>query len=423
MQVSVEKLSPVLVEFQVEVPADRVKKEVDKAYQSLQRTAKVRGFRPGKAPRDVLAQLFGDRVAMDVTQRLVDDTLPKALSEQQVQPLSQPSIEPRKLESNASFHYKARFEVRPEIEKVVYEGLEAKRPKADVTDELIDAELEELRQAHGTLVEPEPARPAKSGDIVTMDFTIDIDGKPIEEAGAQGMQVEIGLGQLLPGLEEGLVGMSVGDKKDITLTLPETHPRAEFRSKAAVFHVEVMEIKERQFPTLDDEFAKDVGDHESLAALKEATRARLEKQLKQQSTDAVAEQLVVDLCRKNPIPIPSALVEQQCRMTETELSQQARRQGQNIRITDEMHARIHDDAETKVRAGLLMAEIAKEAQIQVTDEDIEKGYAELAEQTGKQVAKVKAEYRDPKRREILLAMILEDKILDILESKANITDE
>lgn len=237
------------------------------------------------------------------------------------------------------------------------------------------------------------------------------------------MQVELGLGQLLPGLEEGLTGMSVGEKKPVSLTLPDAHPRAEFRSKPSVFNVELTEIKERQLPALDDELAKDVGEFESLAALKDDIRGRLEKQLKQQATDAVAEQLVVDLCQKNPIPVPSSLVEQQCRMTETELTQQARRQGRSMRIDDQLHARIHADAEIKVRAGLLMAEIAKEAQIQVTDEDIEKGYAELAEQTGKQVAKVKAEYRDPKRREILIAMILEDKILDIIESKAKITDE
>lgn len=423
MQVSVEKLSPVLVEFQVEVPADRVKQEIDKAYQSLQRTARVRGFRPGKAPRDVLAHIFGDRVAMDVTQRLVDDTLPKALNDKNIQPLSQPAIEPQKLETNASFQYKARFEVRPEIEKVVYEDLEAKRPKSEVTDEMVDAELESLRKANATLVEPSPARPSQAGDIITMSFTVEIDGKPVEDAGANDLQVELGLGQLLSALEEGLLGMSVGEKKPISLTLPANHPRPDFRDKPAIFQVELSDMKERQLPALDDELAKDVGEFETLAALKEDIRERLGKQLKQQAEDSVAEQLVVDLCKKNPIPVPASLVEQQCRLTESELTQQARRQGRNMRVDDNLHAQIHADAEIKVRAGLLMAEIAKEEKVQVTDEDIEKGYAELAEQTGKQVAKVKAEYRDPKRREILIAMILEDKILDIIESKAKITEE
>jgi len=423
MQVSVEKLSPVLVEFQIEVPADRVKQEIDRAYQTLQRTARVRGFRPGKAPRDVLAHVYGERVAMDVTQRLVDATLPKALNEQNVQPLSQPAIEPQKLESNASFQYKARFEVRPEIEKVDYEGIEAKRPATEVTDAMIDEELEALRKAHANLVQPEPARPAKSGDLVTMSFTVEIDGKLVEDAGATDFQVEIGLGQLLSGLEEGLDGMSVGEKKDISLTLPAAHPRPDFRDKPAVFHVEVTDIKERQLPFLDDEFAKDVGEFESLAALKEDIRSRIAKDLERKAADTVAEQLVIGLCQKNPIPVPLSLVEQQCKVTESELAQAARRQGRSFRMDDRLHAQVHADAEIKVRAGLLMAEIAKLEAVQVTDEDLEKGYAELAEQTGKQVARIKAEYRDPKRRDILVAMILEDKIRDIIESKAKITAE
>ena len=134
MQVNVQQLSPVLVEFQVEIPADRVKVEVDKAYQALQKTARVKGFRPGKAPRDILTHLFGERVSLDVTRKLVDDTLSKALSEKNVQPLSQPDIEPQKLATGTNFSYRARFEVRPAIASVTYDGFEVTRPSMAVTD-------------------------------------------------------------------------------------------------------------------------------------------------------------------------------------------------------------------------------------------------------------------------------------------------
>src|SRR6266566_2584866 len=154
MQVNVQQLSPVLVEFQIEVPAERVKTEVDRAYQALQKTARVRGFRPGKAPRDILTHLFGERVTLDVTQRLVDDTLSKALSEKNVQPLSQPNIEPQKLASGTNFSYKARFEVRPQIASVKYEGFEVKRPSGEVTDAMVAEELESLRKAHATVAPP-----------------------------------------------------------------------------------------------------------------------------------------------------------------------------------------------------------------------------------------------------------------------------
>jgi trigger factor len=422
MQVNVQQLSPVLVEFQVEVPAERVKTEVDKAYQALQKTARVKGFRPGKAPRDILTHLFGERVAMDVTQRLVDDTLQKALTEKNVQPLSQPNIEPQKLSAGTNFSYRARFEVRPEIASVKYDGFEVKRPSGKVTDEMIAEELESLRKTHATVSPPAEPRPAQKGDILEISFTIDVAGKRVPEASGDDVQVELGAGQFLPQLDEGLVGVSAGEDKDISLTFAANHARADFRGKPAVFHIKVKEVKERVLAALDDDFAKDVGTFQTLAELKEDINKKIEKALKQRAEDAVAEQLVAKLVEANPIPCPPSLVEQQCNMMEQEIAQQAKRAGQPVPSHDELHARVHADSEVKVQAGLLMAEIAKEAQIKVTDEDIEKGLAELAEQMGKQVAKLRVEYRDPKKREMLVGMIIEDKILDIIESKAKITE-
>jgi trigger factor len=422
MQVTVQQLSPVLVEFQVEVPANRVKTEVDKAYQELQKNARIRGFRQGKAPRDVLTHVFGERVLIDVSQRLVDDTLKEALSDKKIQPISQPAIEPQKISAGASFLYKARFEVRPDIASVKYDGFEVKRPSVKPTDEMVGAELEKLRKAHATLAEPKPARPAAKADVVTISFTIEIAGKPVKDAAGEDIQVELGSGQLLADLDEALVGMSQGDKKDVKTTFAPNHSRADFRGKSAVFHVTVKAIKERVLPALDDEFAKDIGSFKTLAELKTDLTGKIEKALKQQAEDAVAEQLVAKLNEANPIPCPPSLVEQQCRAMEQEIGQQLRRQGMKAPPQEELHSRVHAESEMKVRAGLLMAEIAKANQMKVTEEDIEKGMAELADQLGQQVAKLKAEYRDPKKREMLIGMILEDKILDIIESKSKITE-
>jgi trigger factor len=175
-------------------------------------------------------------------------------------------------------------------------------------------------------------------------------------------------------------------------------------------------------PALDDDFAKDLGTFQTLAELKEDVKGKIEKALKQRAEDALAEQLVAKLVEANPIPCPPSLVEQQCQMMEQEIAQQARRTGQPVPRHEELHARVHADSEVKVRAGLLMAEIAKEAQVKVTDDDIEKGLVELADQMGKQVAKLRVEYRDQKKREMLIGMIIEDKILDIIESKAKIEE-
>jgi len=244
----------------------------------------------------------------------------------------------------------------------------------------------------------------------------------VPEASGDDVQVELGAGQFLPELDQALVGVTPGESKDVSLTFPQGHARPDFRGKPAVFHIKVKEVKERVLAALDDDFAKDVGTFQTLGELKEDIKKKIEKALKQRSEDTVAEQLVAKLVEANPIPCPPSLVEQQCHLMEQEIVQQARRAGQAVPNHDELHARVHADSEVKVRAGLLMAEIAKEAQIKVTDEDIEKGLSELAEQMGKQVAKLRVEYRDPKKREMLIGMIIEDKILDIIESKAKITE-
>lgn len=420
MQVTVEKLSPVLLEVQVQIPADRVKTEVEKAYTALQRTARIKGFRPGKAPRHVLVHLFGGRIHADVAQRLVDTTLNQALADKQVQPLSQPAIAPNELRPDDDFSYKARFEVRPDITEVKWEGFEVKRPKAEPSDDMIDAEITRLRREHSTLQAPEPERSARKGDTVTITFTLEVDGVE-REPKDQEIETELGSGQVFKEIEDALEGMSPGEKKDVAITFPERHANADLRGKAATFHITLKDLRERVFPEVDDEFAKDCG-QEGLEALRASLRESVEKDLKQKATNALAEQLVIELCKANPIPVPHTLVDQQAQITERELMATARRQGQRIDPTAEIRGHIRTDAEMKVRAGLLMAEIAKAKEVKVTDADIEKAYEELAEQTGKNVAKVKAEYRDPKKREMLVGMVLEDKILDLIEAAAKITE-
>ena len=418
MQVTVEKLSPVLLELQIEVPADRVRSEVDKAFAALSKTAHIKGFRPGKAPRHVLAHLFGGRVNADVAQRLVDTTLNQALSDHNVQPLSQPSIAPAELVPTSAFQYKARFEVRPDIESVTWEGLEAKRPGVAASDDMIDAEIQRLRREHSTLQSPDPARPAQKGDIATVTFHLEVGGATMGPEN-QEIETEVGSGEVMKEIEDALVGMNEGDHKDVEVEFSERHQNAELRGKKGVFHLTLKADRVRVFPEVDDEFAKDC-DAENLAALRDKLKAKIEKELVQKASDSVAEQLVIELCKKNPIPVPPSLVEQQAQLTERELIQAARRQGQRVDPNAELRARVRADAEMKVRAGLLMAEIAKAKAIVLTDADIEKGYSELAEQTGKNVNKVKAEYRDAKKQEMLRGMILEDKILDVIEAAAKI---
>lgn len=424
MQVQVARISPVMLELAVEVPVDNVKAEVEKAYSNLQRSARVKGFRPGKAPRQVLARIYGPQVSNDVVNALVNGTLPKALTEQNVQPISQPTVEPGKLDQAAAFTYKARFEVQPEIGEVDYEGLELFRPVAVADEKMVDEQLEMLRKQHARLEAPDPARLAQKGDVVTIDFTLDVEGVELKEAGGEGVQLELGSGQLLPELDVALNGRSVDDALDVAAKLQDNNPREELRGKSATFHVKVKDIKQRVLPALDDELAKDVGNFQTLVELRADVHTRLQKALKDRSDTAVAEQIVDKLNEKNPLDVPPTLVEQQCKMMELEILQNARRMGQRPTADDfqKIHGQIHADAEKKVRAGLLMAAIAKKMGLQIGDKEIQTGIEELAAETGKNVAKVRAEYSDPQRRQILVGMILEDKVLDVIEGKAKIVD-
>lgn len=416
MRTQLEKLSPVLVQLQVEVPAETVSAQVEHAYDDLRRRARVPGFRRGKAPKQVLVKLYAPAVHADVARKLVDESLKNALKVENVQPLTQPDVEPGELKPNTAFSFKARFEVRPDIAEVRWEGLEAKRAAVEVSDELVTKELEQLRQQHATL-QPLENRAAEKGHVASLALQVIVEDKPLSEE----VEVEVGGGQLLASLDQALVGMKVGEEKQVEANLPNGHPNPKLRGKPAKFTMRVKELKERVLPAVDDELAKDCGQYANLEALKQSLREQIQKRGEQKSEEEVARQLVAELCKANPIPVPPSLVEQQAKLEERELMQLGQMTGRPMQPNEQIRQRLREDAEMKVRAGLLMAEIAKAKGLQVTPEDIEKGYGELAEQTGKNPAKIKAEYADRGKREQLIGMILEDKILDLIEASAKIS--
>jgi trigger factor len=424
MEVTVQRISPVVLELSVEIPADTVKVQFDKAYVTLGKRAHIKGFRPGKAPRDVLTRLFAGQVASDVVNAIVTDTLPKVLSEKNLTPINQPSVEPgESVDPKKAFSYKARFEVQPEIESVTFEGFELFKPKVEVLDSAVDEQMEQLRTANAPLKAPEPGRASKAGDIVAIDFTLTIDGKAVSDGGGEGIQLELGAGQALPEIDAAVTGKSVGESATAEHTFPTEHPREDFRGKTGQFSITLKDIKERLPATLDDEFAKDLG-FETLVALRADIHSKLEKASKDRSETVVAEQIVAKLNELNSCEVPPSLVEQQARIMEQGVLMQARRQGQRFskEQAETLRTAIMADAEKKVRAGLLMAAIARKNEFKITEEDIEKGVQELAAETGKNPAKLRVEYREKSKRDILIGMILEDRILDFIESKSKVVE-
>lgn len=423
MQVTVEKLSPVLVELAIEVDSNRVREELDRAYKDLAKNARVRGFRPGKAPRQVLTQVYGSRIRNDVARELVNTTYTQAVAKEGFQAVGEPSIEPSALTESKPFSYKARVEVLPKIESVKYDGLTIKRPSTEVTEAVLTAELDRLRIANSTLEPVKSGTGAESGNIVTLDLTVKVDGEELEDAAASDVDVELGQGNLMEDLEKAILGVVAGGSSEATVQMPDGHPHPKMRGKAAQFSVTVKEIKARVLPVVDDEFAKDLGDYGSLEELKKSLTGDLEKRLKEQADNTVAERIVAELVKANPIDVPPSLVQRQSQVTQRDLQTAASRRGQRFQLTEEIRAGIHTDSVVKVSAGLLMAEIAKAESISIGDAEIEEGLKELAEQTGKNIAKLRAEYRSQQQREMLVGMILENKVLDIIESKSQIETE
>lgn len=421
MQVTVEKLSPVLVELHVTVPMTRVQASLKRAFDNLGRSAHVKGFRKGKAPKNVLQHLFGPRVEADVASKLVDDTFQSALKEKELRPISTPQFDKPRPKADEDFAYRARFEVTPDIEKVDYEGMKITRPSYPVDDAQVDAQMEKLREKHATLQVPEPPRPAQKDDTVVFDFVLQVDGKKVEGGSGEGITGKVGGGTLLPELSASFEGKQVGAEYDVEVTFGDNAQRKEFVGKKGSFHVTLKEVKHSVLPEIDDEFAKDVGAFDSVQALRDDVRSKLEKEALERAETEMAQAVVIELCKRNPVPVPPSLVEQQARMQENEILQQAGVQrSRTLSLSPELKDAVRKDAEVKVRAGLLMAEIAKASGMQIGDKELQKAYEELAEQTGQNINRVKAQYREPKQRELLFAMILEDMVLTKILDAATI---
>jgi trigger factor len=310
--------------------------------------------------------------------------------------------------------------VRPKIDHVDSAGIEVERSVVGIAESAIDSELERLREQAAELVTPEPSRPAQSGDQVTFDLSVSIDGADQSTMGGSDRRAELGKGNLLPELELGLTGAEVGAKLDITVNFPADYGYEELRGKTAVFHASIKNVQAKVLPALDDEFAKDLGE-DTLAALRDSTRKRLEAAARERTDAEVREAVVEKLIDRNPVPVPPSMIDQELRAM---LEQYVRIQsmlGQQIEFTEELQANFKQRAERKVRAGLLFGAIARAEHIEVSDADVEAKLRELAERSGKHIAKVRAEHQGEQKRNLEL-QVLEKKLLEYLVSQATITD-
>jgi trigger factor len=415
--------TPILHTIEVEVDASRVRKAFDRAYRDLAKQVRIKGFRPGKAPRSVLEKLHGASVAEQLEHTLVSETLGDAIELAEVQPISEPAISAGKPAPDANFKYTASLEVSPEIEVPDLSGLPAIRPEVSVEETEVDERLEDLRTAHAPLVEEAEGAVLARGHVATIDFVGRIDGELFEGGSGQGVQLEIGGDRFIPGFEDQLTGAQAGDDREVRVTFPEPYGNAEIAGKEAVFAAHVVDIRKRQAPELDDEFAKDVGDFDSLDALRARIRADLESGQERESKETFRTTLMDALLERMDFAAPPGMIDRQL---QNQLAS-ARRRLEAQLDDDAIHAQLErwreewrPRAERDVREMLVLQAIAKAEGIEVADDEVNARIAELVGGPEQQAPRLRELHENEQLREALRLQLRDEKVLDLLAPTAKI---
>ena len=425
MNVTVEEISSIKKKISVEIHVDQVTKEVESFYQQVGKQAKIKGFRPGKIPRDILERYFKDHVKSEVIQKLIQESYPAALSEKDLHPVSPPVIDPGELESGKPFQYSATVEVKPEIKIDGYIGLNIEGKKESAKEEEVEERLKGLQNLHAQLKTVPELRPIQSGDHVIIDYEARMDNKPLEEGKAVDFTVEVGSGRFIPALEEKLVGLNLEEEKEIEVPFPEDYGYKKWAGKTVPFLVKVKEIKEKVLPPLDDEFAKDLGDYASLENLRAKLKEEIEKEKELMLDRQLKDQMIEQLIQANSFEIPESMVVEQAKALVSDTKLRLAGQGialKNLNIPEEkLQEDYREVAQKQVRTYLILEKIAAQEGITVTDEEADERLQSISERTHQKFDVVKRYYEKNGLIPELKAGILTDKTLSYLLEKANIS--
>jgi trigger factor len=424
MNVNIEEISSIKKKVSIEIPENDVTKEVDSFYKDLGKKAKIKGFRPGKVPRDILERYFKDYVKAEVVQKLIQDTYPQVLSENDLHPVSPPVIDPGEFVDGKPFQYSAVIEVKPEFKLEGYIGLKIEAKKEEVKEEEMEERLRNLQNLHANLKTISEARPIQTGDYVIIDYEASMDGKPLEGGKTVDFTVEVGSGQFIPTFEEKLIGLKLEEEKEIEVSFPEDYGYQKWAGKTVSFHAKIKEIKEKILPPLDDEFAKDLGDYSSLEELKAKLKGEIEKEkaltLERQLKDKAVDQLI----EANPFEVPQGLVEEQVKALVSDTKLRLAAQGVDLKNLGLSEEKLQGDyrgmAEKQVRSFLILEKIAGQEGMVVTDEEVEDRLKEMAERMHQKLDVVKRYYEKNELLPEVKVGMIRDKTLNFLLEKADI---
>ena len=427
MQVHVEEISPVKKRVNIEVPVEQVDAEIEKVYAGIQKRAKLQGFRPGKAPMQLIKRTYSDAMRDEVMRRILEQTLYKTLDEHKIAPVESPTIESDIIQQGAPFKYSAMVEIMPEIHLKEYTGLKAQKEAYSPNQDSVEGELRRMQENMAQLIPLSDDAVVENGHTVSVDYSFSVAGLPGEDSSEEDAEIEVGARRLLPGFEEQLVGMKCGETKEISVILPEGYRNPEAAGKEGIFRIILKEIKRKELPELDDEFARQFGEYESMEQLRAKMTEYHEKHEADRIHNELKERIIKALIEKNPLEVPESMVKRQLDYMLENFKNRLKSQHMSIEMMglDEngFRDRFRDAAADKVRGGLLLMALVEKEKIDVTAEDIAQRYEQIAAGNPEMLDRIKAYYdANHKAKDSIVAEIKEDKAIDLLLKSAEITE-
>jgi trigger factor len=410
-------------ELDLEIPADEVSKAMERVTKEFAKVARIPGFRPGKAPMTLIRRRFADDIKGEVLQSLVPERVEKAVSEQKLTPVSQPQVEKLDFNDGQPLKFRAVFEVLPEFELGNYKDLQLEMPAMEVNDEDVTKTLEEMRERAAAFA-PAEGRPVADGDFVQLKLT----GTP--EGGGEPLQADsvlchIGAEETMAPFNENLRGVNIGDHKDFDVPYPADYPDAKLAGNTYHYSVDVLGIKTKKLPDLNDDFAKDVSDATTLDELKKKIRESLEHQRDHKHKDLLREKVLAEIVKLHDFPVPQALVEHQMDVRLERVVRSLAQQGVDPRAVNidwvSLRKRNEDRAKDDVKAELIVDRIATAENIDVTEEEVEHELEHLAGHSNESAEAIRARLTKQGTLDRIKAKLRSDKTLDWLAQNAKIS--
>ncbi|MGY4489807.1 trigger factor [Pseudomonas sp. TE3610] len=419
MQVSVENTSALERRMTIGVPAERIETEVNKRLQQTARRAKVPGFRPGKVPMSVIRQRYEDSARQEALGDLIQATFYEAVVEQKLNPAGAPAVEPKVFEKGKDLEYVATFEVFPEFAVAGFESIAVERLSAEVADADLDNMLEILRKQNVRFEAADHA--AANEDQLNIDFVGKIDGEAFAGGSAQGTQLVLGSGRMIPGFEDGLVGAKAGEERVLTLTFPEDYQNLDLAGKAAEFTVTVNSVSAPTLPELNEAFFNQFGIKETgLEGFRTEVRKNMERELRQAIKTKVKNQVMDGLLAANPIEVPKALLENEVNRLRVQAVQQF---GGNIK-PDQLPAELFEEqAKRRVVLGLIVAEVVKANELKPDEARVRELIQEMASAYQEPEQVVAWYYKNDQQLNEVRSVVLEEQVVDTVLQKASVTDK